>query len=239
MKHLIALFLIHNFFSMHAFGQKQIVYDPAAEVRIVEGSYKSIVVTGASVVYFSQSANYSMAISAPSPQGRNAIKTRIENGVLYISASKGAESKSRVYISAPDVNKMIISGASNVTIAGTLTVSELSVTLTGASTLKGALQVDNLHLFASGASDAILNGTANRVNFTTSGASNVKAPQLATNVCVITASGASTAQLTILNEANLTLSGASKVEYTGEATMVTLNSSGASKVKKLEAKVAD
>jgi hypothetical protein len=141
------------------------------------------------------------------------IKTEVRNGTLEISAEKRISSKNpiRVRISAPDVERLEVSGA-----------SKLSLT---------NLKNDSLKVDASGASKLSVVGETRNLDIELSGASRLDAENLKSENVNVDGSGASNASINVSGDLKADLSGASKVTYTGNPKNLEKSTSGASSVK--------
>ncbi|MEO8406109.1 MAG: DUF2807 domain-containing protein, partial [Chitinophagaceae bacterium] len=123
-------------------------------------------------------------------------------------------------------------GASDIIADGIIKVTELKLSLSGASDLKAKLQVDKLTVDISGASDLSINGSATDLKIEASGASKFKGFDLATDYCVARASGASDIDITVNKELSVHASGASDIDYKGAGVIRDLHTSGASSVSR-------
>ncbi|MEJ7684318.1 MAG: DUF2807 domain-containing protein [Segetibacter sp.] len=137
---------------------QNIVYDENAEVRTVE-KFNGIEVSGAVSLYLSQGSTTGVAVSAGDEKYNNKIKTEVKNGVLQISVEGGVwngfnwtNRKLRAYVTVTDINRLDVSGASYVSISGTLKSDELTMDISGASEIKGIVNVSRLNMDISGAS---------------------------------------------------------------------------------------
>lgn len=219
-------------------AQEQLVVDANAELRTVSGSFSSIKVSGGIDLYLSQSNDEAIAVSASEDRFKQSIKTTVDNGVLKISYNGDRlwamtrNKRLKVYVSFKNIDRLDVSGASDVVVAGTITAKKLDLHLSGASDFKGAVKVNDLQLDLSGASDIKISGTAVTVNIASSGASDVKGDDLKTEVCTANASGASDINITVNKELNAHASGASKILYSGDALIKEMHSGGASKIAK-------
>ena len=141
--------------------------------------------------------------------------------------------KLKAYVSFTTLDYLDASGASDVFVDGIITGDRLSITLSGASDFKGAINVKSLKIDQSGASDSHLTGAVEGVaSFSLSGASNVTAYELTVENCDVHASGASDVKITVNKEISADLSGASSIFYKGDGTVKQSHSSGASTIKK-------
>ena len=98
--------------------------------------------------------------------------------------------------------------------------------------MKGKLDVSNLTVDLSGASDMMVTGTATQLSVEASGASDFKGFDLVTETCDAKASGASDIKITVNKELSAHASGASDVRYKGNGVIKDLKSSGSSSVSK-------
>ena len=236
MKKLVTLFVI-TAAVLTARAQNDIIVDPNAEVRTLSGSFHAIKISGGMDLYLSQSSTESIAVSASEERYKAAIKTVVENGTLriYYEGEKlwGVKNrKLKVYLSFRDLDKIDASGATDVHVAGTITVPSLDMVLSGACDFKGAVKVDKLNMDLSGASDVKISGSAVNVKIESSGASDVKGFDLVSEFCTAKASGASDINITVNKELNAYASGASDIYFKGSGLIRDLHNSGASNVSR-------
>lgn len=141
------------------------------------------------------------------------IKTEVEGGVLHIEATERINSQTplRVRISAPDIESVVASGASKVSIVG----------------------IDNpsLKIDTSGASKVKIDGKTAEIKIEVSGASSIEAESLNAKTATVDASGASCVNLFVTERLVSDASGASKVTYSGSPGSVEKKTSGASSIR--------
>jgi hypothetical protein len=221
-----------------SFAQKTI-NDANAEPRKVEGSFHGIKVSNAFDVYISQGNEDAVAISASKQEYKDKIITKVENGILIVRFDddkkfwkgwNGDKQKLKAYISIKKIDKLEVSGACDVYFEDGISAEELAVNLSGASDIKGKIDVKKLTIDISGASDATISGVAANVNVEASGASDFKGFDLVTNYCDAKASGASSVNITVNKELSAHASGASSVRFKGEGLIRDIKTSGASNV---------
>lgn len=219
------------------FAQKTI-NDPNAEPRNLSG-FHAIRISNSFDVYISQGNEDAIAISASTAEYKEKIITKVENGVLIIRFDddkkfwkgwRGDKQKLKAYISIKKIDRLNVSGACNVFFEEGLSAEELSIDLSGASDVKGKIDVKKLTMDISGASDATILGAAATLNIEASGASDFKGYELVTNYCDAKASGASSVSITVNKELNANASGASSVRFKGEGLIRDIKTSGASNV---------
>lgn len=235
----IQVMLMAMLVSAVSFGQKTI-NDPNAEARNLSG-FHAIKVSNAFTVYITQGNEDAVAISATKAEYREKIVTKVENGVLIIKFDddkkfwknwNGDKQKLKAYISIKKIDRLSVSGACDVFIEDGLSAEELSISLSGASDLKGKVEAKKLSCDISGASDMTISGTAAEVNVEASGASDFKGFDLISNYCNAKASGASSVNITVNKELSANASGASDVRFKGEGLIRDIKTSGSSNVSR-------
>jgi len=162
-----------------ALWSQQQISDPNAQVRTVK-EFHAIHVGNAFDVYLSQGTEDKVVVSAKEQKDVESIIVEVKNGVLWVNYDhkkwyKGNR-KLKAYISFKEINELVISGACDVDISGTLTAKDdLKIDLSGASDLTGKIEVGKALSFElSGASDAKMTGKATNIVIDASGASSFK-----------------------------------------------------------------
>ena len=218
-------------------AQRKVV-DQNAQVRSVS-SFHAIKVSNAIDVELSQSNDEALAVSALKDEYRARIKTVVENGVLKIWYEddgkwlrNSGNKKLKAYVSFKMLDKLIASGACDVSVTGVIKSPNLQLNFTGASDFRGAIEVNTLDIELSGASDVLVSGSANTLKVEVSGASQLKAYDLSVDNCKAEASGASDIRITINKELNAQASGASSIQYRGNGVIRDLKTGGASSISR-------
>lgn len=216
-----------------------LVKAPNVQKRTV-GSFHAIEVSNAIDLVIKQGDEEGVAVSAASPDLRDRIVTKVENGVLMIYVDKKgfhanwawSDRKMKAFVSFKTLNNLSASGSSDVYVDGSIQGDDLRLELSGSSDFKGGINVKNLTLHQSGSSDVKLNGGANDIRIDLSGASDVNAFDFAVDNCTIDASGSSDVHITVNKELNVNSSGSSDVYYKGTAEVIKSHTSGSSSVSK-------
>lgn len=215
-----------------------VINDKNAEARKV-GSFHAIRVSNAFDVIIKQGNEEAVVVSATEEKYRSRIKTEVTDGVLRITYENegmlkwnSENKKLRAYISVKDIDKLDISGATDVKIDGVLKGRNLKINLSGASSLKGTVAYESINIDQSGASDSKLAGTVKNLDIDVSGASDFNCFELVAENCRAEASGASDIFVTVNNDLKVIASGASDVQYKGTASISDFKTSGASSLKK-------
>jgi Putative auto-transporter adhesin, head GIN domain len=230
------LILVAGLSTLAATAQKTVIHDANAELRNAKG-FHGIEVSSAINLYLSQGDSETVVVSAPDIKLRDRIVTEVEDGILHIRLSEKhfslGNSRLKAYVSFTTLDHLDASGASDIFVDGVITSQNLSVTLSGASDFRGAVNVKELKMSQSGASDAHITGIVSGTAYLeSSGASDVKGYELVTENCNAHVSGASDVHITVNKDLSVEASGASSVHYKGDGAVRDLHSSGASIVKK-------
>jgi len=140
------------------------------------------------------------------------IRTEVRGSTLHIEADKHLKSNSPIVIriSAPDIENVEASGASNISL--------------------GNVKNERLGVDSSGASKISVQGETSELIVDVSGASRIDADTLNAKTAKVGASGASNVMVNVANELNVDASGASKIVYSGAVKNVVKKTSGASSV---------
>ena len=127
------------------------------------------------------------------------IKTEVDNGVLKITQSNKMKNPTKliVYVTVKNINKITLTGASELKSETPIKSDKLELNSSGASEITLDLAVNELESNFSGASDITLNGTATTHNILISGASDLKAGGLVTQETTLNASVASDIEVNV------------------------------------------
>jgi|SRR5688572_20989773 len=221
------------------FVKAQTINDPNAEVREAK-NFHAISISNAFDVYLTQSNNEeAVAVSASETKYRDLISVEVKNGILSIGLKKNGwkmlrgNKKLKAYISFIKIDRLDVSGASDIYIQGKIKADELKIDISGASNLKGVIEAQKMTVDISGASDVSITGTAPQLTVDASGASRFKGTEFVTDFCNARATGASDIKLTVNKELSAHASGASDVRYKGEGVIRDIKTSGASSISRI------
>lgn len=232
---LLALLIGAGTFALNA----QTIKDGNVELRPASG-FKHIQVSGGFEVFISSGTEESVAVSAAKQEYRDDIQVEVSGGTLKISYrpkkrvlwSSTGNLKLRAYISYKTLESVDVSGATGVRFMDTWKGEKGSLEASGASEIRGSVELDVVKVDISGASDVTLSGKTGKLVLEASGASDFKGYDLKAEIANLEVSGASDAKVTAEKELQVRASGASSVNYKGEASIREIRSSGASSVKK-------
>ena len=134
-------------------------------------------------------------------------------------------------VTMPKLTGLDLSGASNATISGFKSTKNLTVDLSGASSLRGDIGAGDISINLSGSSNANMTGSGGNLTLDASGSSDVDLSDFPVTDAKIDTSGASTVTVNASGRLDVEASGASDVYYLGEPSMGTIETSGASSVE--------
>ena len=197
--------------------------------------FAAIDASSAFKVTITQSETYSIVITANQNMFDQIEVTKMGN-TLKIDTLPGAILgifNAEAKIAMPKLENIKLSGASHGTAQGFSSQEPFTAAVTGASSLDlSDLQAGNITIDLSGASTLTASGSANDLTSVVSGASNLNTQNLIVNNAKMNISGASHASINLNGRLDVEISGASSLEYTGNPTLGNINSSGSSTVTK-------
>lgn len=161
---------------------------------------------------------------------KNTNKT-LEIYTQYNEKKKKADGPVTVFVTVTDLSKIQCSGATRLASEGELNLTDLSINSSGASDIYLMLKVSDLKMTASGASKIVLNGYADKLTLTASGATDFLSEDLNAKQVKLDFSGASKANINVSENLDIKAAGASDIEYVGDPNTVNQNISGGSSVK--------
>lgn len=164
--------------------------------------------------------------------------------IVKTSDELRVELQKNVNISGPAQLKVILStgylkaytanGASVISLMDTLMADDVTINLSGASKMDGAMVVQNLSADLQDASSLDLSGETTYLGLTASGASRVSGFLFSCLNLDADLSGASEVELTVNEKINITASGASILSYKGDGAIESQNLKNASMIVKVD-----
>jgi hypothetical protein len=196
-------------------------------------SFTSLEVGGAFKVFLTQGDKEALTVEADENL-MDAIKTNVIGNTLKITTSEDiSDSKAlNIYLTISKLEEMEISGACKLTCESKLNLNDLDLECSGASDVELKLAANDLDLDFSGASQVDMFGSANEVSLDLSGASDLNALELEAEKYTADISGASHASIFVKSELSVDVSGAASLKYKGDPKLVQTDVSGAGSLKK-------
>jgi hypothetical protein len=237
MKNILVLFFL--LVSFNGIAQDKVIFNDEHVVLRDVQDFQSVVIKGPFKVYYSTDAESQVAVSAKDNDSRDRITTKVSGGTLYVSLDNssvkwwGVNKEFKVYITAPKLNALTVSGAVNFVVVDILRSTNFSLILSGASNFSGKIESEEIKANLSGASDCKVSGSSNKLDLVCSGASGFKGSDLKVDKADLDASGASSIKIHVIETLKAHASGASSIQYKGAPKMYNQSASGASSIKQM------
>ena len=184
------------------------------------GTYNAISLAMTATVYFTSGADYSLKISGQENILREVI-TEVDGTSLVIRVKNGVILKNydpiRVYITAPEVTGLNISGSGEIFTENGWKVANLAMDISGSGTINLA-SVEAGHISAnisgSGSVKAV-SGTATREDLKISGSGTIDLRSINASEVYTTTSGSGDTYVTATNLLDVVISGSGNIWYYG------------------------
>ncbi|WP_082773643.1 head GIN domain-containing protein [Hymenobacter sp. PAMC 26628] len=198
------------------------------QARPVSGSFEQVESSGGIDVYLSQGPVAAVAVEAL-PEALPHVVTEVRNGTLSIHWEKdfswqkmfswnslsGRQRSVKVYITAPRLTGLALSGGADAHGQTPLVADEFSIRASGGSDVTLRLQAKTVRAESSGGSDVTLTGKVERQDMRFSGGSDYHGLGLQSTTATINASGGSDADVWVDGELTANTSGGSDLRYKG------------------------
>jgi phage shock protein PspC (stress-responsive transcriptional regulator)/uncharacterized membrane protein len=209
---------------------------PADARRYGVSDFTGVEINVPARVQIINSPNYEVAILGPNRVKDN-IEVETHGNTLKIGYDKGLfdifdgfnSRDIQIIIKTPFLKSIEANGAAKVEFEKFVS-STMDIDISGASSVEGRLETDELNIDLSGSSRAELVGSALQMKANLSGASTIKAYSLDTKTCSVDMSGACKLEITATEKISGDLSGASHIYYKGHP-LLKVSSSGSSSIK--------
>jgi hypothetical protein len=198
-------------------------------------SFNGIEVSGAFDVMLTQGTANSVILEADDNL-MDLIRTEVRGSTLVIDNKEPIyhSTSLKVFITFTDLKSIDLSGAVDIESQGKMTLSDLSISSSGASDAKLLMDVQRLGIDCSGGSKLKLSGSAKEVDVDASGAIDLFAFDFLAESYKLSISGAGKAEINVSKELSVDISGAASVRYKGNPTKNMQDISGAGSVKKVD-----
>ena len=232
------LFLLACVATILSFGQDKIINDPNAEARTVGAFHGIKVATGIDLI-IRQGSTEAVAVSAPSKEYRDNIKTEVENGVLKIYFdtkwyknwnSHGKNLKA--YVSFKQIDLLHGSSGSSTTVEGQMHADNMKIELSSGADFKGAIEASSLHLDGGSGATAHISGKVQSLSAEASSGAGIYGFELVTEKCDADASSGGTIQISINKELSAEASSGGDIRYKGNGVITKVSTSSGGSVKK-------
>jgi hypothetical protein len=195
-------------------------------------SFNGISASGMFQIHFIQSDNISLKVVADDNL-HELIETYVNDRVLSVRTTESIRNakKLELYISAPSLSFLDLSGAVSVDNKGEISGERLMIQTSGAAEINLNVRVEEIEIGCSGATEVDLRGRADKVEINASGATEIKMFELEALRMSLDLSGASEVKVNVTKELRVSASGASEIVYRGNPKLSRSDLSGASSIK--------
>jgi len=205
------------------FGPKT-VNDPNAEKRNIS-SFQGIDVGTGIELTLTHGSTEEVAVSASTPEFRDRIVTKVENGILKIqyetkTGAINARNETqglKAYVSYISLNRLYASTGAEVEIVGTLQSSSLDMKANTGAEINGKVDAGTLKLDQNTGSKVTLTGRADKVEAEGSTGSKFTGDELNTNTCNVQVSTGAKITIHADKELQVKASTGGIVKYKGNA----------------------
>ncbi len=226
--------------SLTVFAQdNNVIADPNATVRSLNGSFKAISVSSGIDLYLTQGNEESIAVSASDEKHMARFKTQIEDGTLKIyydnkgvTWTSGENRKLKAYVSFKTLEKLQGSAGSEVTVKGSITAENLEMKFSSGSGFGGQVDANQLTVEQNSGSDINISGKAEKITIEVSSGASFKGYDLIVNYCDAKASSGASVNITINKELSAKANSGGGIRYKGSALIRDININSGGLVKK-------
>lgn len=219
--------------------QNPVINDPDVKKRTINESFTGISVSDGIDLYLSQGNTTSLAVSASDEKFLPRFKTEVENGMLKIfydnngiNWSGNEKRKLKAYVSFKSLEKLQASGGAEVTIMGTLEVTDIEMKFTSGSTLGGKIKANELTIEQNSGSNINISGNAVTLKIDAGSGAVFKGYDLSVEYCFAKASSGAGVKITINKELNAKANSGGGIKYKGDAVIKEINVNSGGSVKK-------
>jgi hypothetical protein len=138
-----------------------------------------------------------------------------------------------VYITTKQLNAFYSAGAISIQLQNELVCSDLTIDLSGVSTLRGTIYADQIKSKLEGTSKLDIGGSSNSFDINAAGVNEVVGYDFETNYLSSDLEGVCNVHLTVQQKLEVKASGVCNVYYKGDGIVSYQNLSGASKIQKV------
>lgn len=203
--------------------------------EIITPTFTGIEAAGIFNVIITDNATTKIIVET-STENQSNITVEVKNDKLALSTNGKSikNGKVNVYIDAPVINSIKLSGSAELTTNGELIEDKLTIEMSGAAEGDMQLKVTELATKLSGAAELKLTGTALNHSTTISGAAELKSIDLKTENTTAKLSGAGHGKVNVKNELNAKISGAASISFKEDPAIKNIDVTGAGSVTKKE-----
>ena len=163
------------------------------------------------------------------------LETDVEGGVLRVSYKSGTfinNDHAKVYITVPTLDKVIMSGSSDLMIRDTLSSpSKIEMGVSGSGSIKGMVDAPLIDISVSGSGSIDLSGRTKELDAEISGSGNLHCSDLLSENTKVHVSGSGNAHVFASVSLEASVSGSGDVFYLGDPASPKISTSGSGSVR--------
>ncbi|WP_317897234.1 GIN domain-containing protein [Aurantibacillus circumpalustris] len=220
---ILLVVLISSFISCHA---------QRSQERTIS-KFDKIKLSGAVNVIYTNSDTVGLIIKGKESDF-DKIETKMENSTLIITSKGSFNSEMNIYIKNNGLVNIETSGAARLKTTNTLKSDSILFDVSGASDIHAKLETKKVSCFEVGASNLVLEGSADYMDAKISGAASLKSYNLIVKDAVLTTSGAASAKVNVTDKLNAVATSASDIKVKGDPKDVTVETSTAANITRIK-----
>ncbi len=221
----LLLSILSLFISFSVFAEMQ---ETEREERQLK-DFTAIVVSSGIDVYITQADEFSVEVEA-SKNVMHRIITELRGNTLHVYVKGkfrwGSKDIRKVFISAPEINKLVASGGADIHGSTPLKTELLVLTSSGGADIYVSVKTSTVKMTSSGGADISVDGSCDQVNAVASGGADINAKKLIAQYVNATASGGGTIEVYASERIYATASGGGDINYTGSPKDKQISESG-------------
>lgn len=217
---------------------QQVFNDPHAEVRDVKG-FRGVRVGAGIKLVVSQGNTEAVAISAPTQQERDNIKTVVENGILKIyydqellPGRSKIRKNLRAYVSVVNVEFLGVASGASLETDGEITGGVIDLRASSGGMMKATLKAQTLSAIQSSGGLMRVAGTADYIRVESSSGGVFEGYDLTVDKCYARSNSGGIARVTVNNEIEGRASSGGIVSYKGNPKLVSKKANSGGRVSR-------
>jgi len=163
------------------------------------------------------------------------IVTEVNDGILNVHYKDGSSINSdhaKVYVTAPSLDKLSISGSGNITIQDILkNLREIEMNISGSGDITGKVDAPSINVSVAGSSNVSLTGRTKDFTSTVSGSGDINCSGLESENATVKVSGSGNAHVFASVHLSATVIGSGDVYYRGNPSSPEIHTTGSGSVE--------
>ena len=233
---LIALLAAGGYYIFNVFNKNRITGSGTVTVERREVSpFDRIRIAGTFTVYLSQGETESVEVEIDDNLQQYVV-VRNDGRILVLDIKEnvqfGRTTKNNVYITLKNIDMLNISGVSTVKTSNSLNCDNLTLDISGVTTVELELYCSKLNVNISGVSNVVLRGETIELDVRNSGTGGLDAMSFSAAIANIQNSGVGNVSVYATQELSMTNSGVGNIIYAGDAVIKSMESTGVGNIQR-------